>query len=477
MLDSGPRCRTRVTKAGPRPSAAPAWTVAAIAMIVLAVSASPAEARRASPFSEFGAALHDLFAPPRRARGARAKNPRQATPPGKQEALPGRQAALPGRQAALPSRSGAAKAEPQAKPDADATGQEPARQAAPPKPDAGAKVEEPAAPQVAPSPRQRRVTERPVPPDRATPEPPKRPPEAPPRRDTAAKSTPPKGAKPAPAKDVKVEPRSQRVDGSPPHEQPQRERTAALPANKGAASEPDAAKDSAPPDQPQADQPPSPPPEPPPPSACQLRLPDIATSKILLPIGNGACTAEEVVRLEAVTARDGRRVAVTPPATLRCPMAELVAHWIRDEVTSVAADLGAPLKSVTVDTSFECRSRNHIAGAKLSEHGHANAVDLRAFTLANGVVVGLTDKAVLREARERLRDTACTRFTTVLGPGSDSYHESHIHLDLAERRNGYRICQWDVRDPTVEASVPLPPERPPSAPPRSAKGAKSTSRD
>jgi Extensin-like protein C-terminus len=104
-------------------------------------------------------------------------------------------------------------------------------------------------------------------------------------------------------------------------------------------------------------------------------------------------------------------------------------------------------------------------------------VDLRAFTLANGVVVGLTDKAVLREARERLRDTACTRFTTVLGPGSDSYHESHIHLDLAERRNGYRICQWDVRDPAAVAGVPLPPERPSSAPPRSAKGAKSSSRD
>jgi hypothetical protein len=36
---------------------------------------------------------------------------------------------------------------------------------------------------------------------------------------------------------------------------------------------------------------------------------------------------------------------------------------------------------------------------------------------------------------------------TVLGPGSDGYHEEHIHLDLAERNNNYRICQWDVREP------------------------------
>jgi Extensin-like protein C-terminus len=55
---------------------------------------------------------------------------------------------------------------------------------------------------------------------------------------------------------------------------------------------------------------------------------------------------------------------------------------------------------------------------------------------------------------------------TVLGPGSDGYHEDHVHVDLAERRNGYRICEWDVREP-AEASaavladtVPLPRPRP-----------------
>ena len=46
-----------------------------------------------------------------------------------------------------------------------------------------------------------------------------------------------------------------------------------------------------------------------------------------------------------------------------------------------------------------------------------------------------------------MRALACARFTTVLGPGSDGYHEDHIHLDLAERSHGYRICQWNVLDP------------------------------
>jgi hypothetical protein len=33
----------------------------------------------------------------------------------------------------------------------------------------------------------------------------------------------------------------------------------------------------------------------------------------------------------------------------------------------------------------------------------------------------------------------------VLGPGSDGYHEEHIHLDLAERSHATKLCQWEVR--------------------------------
>jgi hypothetical protein len=54
----------------------------------------------------------------------------------------------------------------------------------------------------------------------------------------------------------------------------------------------------------------------------------------------------------------------------------------------------------------------------------------------------------------------------VLGPGSDWYHEDHIHLDLMERRNGYRICQWDVWDPLPQKAPLLPAGRPEEAPPR-----------
>jgi len=60
----------------------------------------------------------------------------------------------------------------------------------------------------------------------------------------------------------------------------------------------------------------------------------------------------------------------------------------------------------------------------------------------------------------------CARFTTVLGPGSDGYHEEHIHLDLMERHNNYKICQWNVWDPMPQVAPLLPAKRPDEAPPR-----------
>jgi len=181
----------------------------------------------------------------------------------------------------------------------------------------------------------------------------------------------------------------------------------------------------------------------------------------LAPItGPGSCGAEDVVRLDAVVLKDGQRIALAPAATLRCPMAEAVAHWIREEVTPAAATFGSPAHTIITGTSYECRGRDRVPGAKLSEHGRANALDLRGLRLANGTVVDFTDNAVPKEFRELIRQSACTRFTTVLGPGSDAYHAGHIHLDLIERQGGYRLCQWDVLAAPEAPSAPQPPKQP-----------------
>ena len=113
--------------------------------------------------------------------------------------------------------------------------------------------------------------------------------------------------------------------------------------------------------------------------------------------------------------------------------------------------LGAPLRGLDKFDSYECRGRNRVRGATLSEHGRANALDVRAFKLASGQMVELTDVNIAKAWREGIRGDACARFSTVLGPGSDGHHEEHIHVDLAERRGGYKMCQWDVREPATLA--------------------------
>jgi hypothetical protein len=200
------------------------------------------------------------------------------------------------------------------------------------------------------------------------------------------------------------------------------------------------------------------------PSACRLRLtPDVATAPSLPPItGPGACGAPDVVRLEAVVLPDHSAVAFAPPAILRCTMAEAVANWVREEAAPRVHELGGTLKSIQTLASYDCRSQNNIKGAKLSEHGRANALDIHSLKLADGKALVLTDTHVPKDFREGLRQSVCARFMTVLGPGSDGYHEEHVHIDLAERRNGYRLCEWDVREPVEppQAAVPLPRPRP-----------------
>lgn len=200
------------------------------------------------------------------------------------------------------------------------------------------------------------------------------------------------------------------------------------------------------------------------PSACDRRLSELAQfTPMQGMVGPGECGAADVVRLEAVTLRDRSRVPLNPPAVLRCPMAEALAHFMRDEVAPAAAELGSALSGVVNYNSYECRGRNRVVGARISEHGKGNAIDIRAIRLATGAEVDWTSPVVTKDFRERVRLAACARFNTVLGPGSDGYHENRIHLDLAERSRGYKMCQWDVREPPVAVSVPLPQPRPPEA--------------
>ena len=176
-----------------------------------------------------------------------------------------------------------------------------------------------------------------------------------------------------------------------------------------------------------------------------VRSSNFVTTRSSLGSGYSGCGA---IQPFVVRAAVGGRVALRPAATLRCPMVPAVEDWLRDVVRPAARQhLGREVVSIQVAASYACRTRNSIPGARLSEHGRANALDVRGFVLAGGEVVSVRhgwhswggESAFLREVHRG----ACRIFTTVLGPNADRYHRDHFHFDLARhgRRGTYRVCR------------------------------------
>lgn len=203
-------------------------------------------------------------------------------------------------------------------------------------------------------------------------------------------------------------------------------------------------------------------PRPPVTSQCLLDLTSsgVAIAESLPPItAHDGCGADDVVRLHAVVIDKASRVELKPAPTLRCGLAIELSRWIRQDVATEVLALGATLAEIESDGSYECRPRNNVPDSGISEHGLANAIDVHSFKLTNGKRYEFTDPIVNESVRQKLKSSACARFSTVLGPGSDEYHENHIHLDLKERRNGFRLCQWDIRLPVGPPSSSLPDSR------------------
>ncbi len=153
----------------------------------------------------------------------------------------------------------------------------------------------------------------------------------------------------------------------------------------------------------------------------------------LAPIDEGRCTVPDPVAISALPGG----VDLSTKAIVNCDVARNVASWLDGTVQPAAKKLGGRVTGLRIAASYDCRGRNRIKGAKLSEHGHGNAIDIAAFEIDDKrwIEVGPdwgkgADGAFLAE----VRGEACGTFTTVLGPGSDPYHSDHIHLDRAKRR-------------------------------------------
>jgi hypothetical protein len=141
-------------------------------------------------------------------------------------------------------------------------------------------------------------------------------------------------------------------------------------------------------------------------------------------------------------------VEVKPAATLACPMVSALDRWIIDSVQPAARRwFRQPVVEIRQISAYSCRGMNGQPGARISEHAFGNALDISAFTLADGRKI--TVKNGWRGSPEEqgfLRDVqgaACEQFNTVLAPGSNRFHYDHFHFDLMRRRSANRICNPD----------------------------------
>ena len=196
--------------------------------------------------------------------------------------------------------------------------------------------------------------------------------------------------------------------------------------------------------------------------ACSSSLtPEFHTRGLVVPTAQCAVDPRSVgdaVPLERFTKRNGcgvpnpwqvrsvGGVRLSQAATLNCGVVGALNDWVGEVAQPAAASaFGERIVGVDVAASYSCRAMNSKRGARLSEHGLGNAIDISGFTLESGRKV--TVKAGWRGARDEqgfLKDVhrgSCETFSTVLGPNADRAHHDHFHLDLANRKSGRSYCR------------------------------------
>lgn len=179
-------------------------------------------------------------------------------------------------------------------------------------------------------------------------------------------------------------------------------------------------------------------------ATCKAALASLGvTYKELDPIDEGqGCGIDRPMEVTTI----GGGLALLPPGTMRCQTAVNLARWTRDVVIPMLKKARPAEKLAAVDqaSAYICRKRNGAKTGKISEHARGTAIDIAGFTFQSGktfTIAPREEEPTLNGAFQRsIAAAACLYFSTVLDPGSDAAHETHLHLDTLKRRGGYRYC-------------------------------------
>ncbi len=162
-----------------------------------------------------------------------------------------------------------------------------------------------------------------------------------------------------------------------------------------------------------------------------------------------ACIIDNPVILKATLG--SYPVEYTKGLLLSCPFALRLVRFTTDTVQPLARHhIGTKLTKIGSGQGFVCRRRNSLtSGDKWSEHSFGKAIDVVNFSFDGRKDLPVRTSADMDAARAAFfnatRVAACGTFTTVLGPGSNAAHATHLHFDtgrmIPDKKNPYRICE------------------------------------
>ena len=163
------------------------------------------------------------------------------------------------------------------------------------------------------------------------------------------------------------------------------------------------------------------------------------------PTGEG-CGIASPIRLSSVTVAGGDVVSLPDRPILECEFAAVLADYIQLIVAPLGeALLRAKVASIETGPGYDCRTQDRVVGAKISAHAKGLAVDFVAIAFADKRRLLVERPTGADEAAyfRAVRTAACGWFTTVLGPGADSFHANNMHMDIEKHGSSgsYRICE------------------------------------
>ena len=147
-----------------------------------------------------------------------------------------------------------------------------------------------------------------------------------------------------------------------------------------------------------------------------------------------ACGIQDAVKVRSISG-----VGLGQQALMNCRTAKALKTWVNKGMKPAVGKAGGGVKEIRVAAHYACRTRNNQPGAKISEHGKGNAIDISAFRLNDGsliTVLGGWRTQHQGPILKKMHKSACGPFGTVLGPNSDRFHQDHFHFDTAKYRSG-----------------------------------------